>query len=109
MYQGMWGTICDDGWDDTDATVVCKELGFFNGTATRQTFLGSISDPVWLNQVGCLGNESKLSHCKHGGAGNVGRCSHAQDAGVQCSPHGSYLVNIHTLYVRMYYSTVQYT
>ena len=84
MYQGIWGTICDDGWDDIDATVVCRELRYSHGIAKRQAQFGSGTGPVWLHQVGCLGNESKLSHCIHPGAGNVGNCSHTQDAGVQC-------------------------
>lgn len=34
-YSGLWGTVCRRGWNDIDAAVACRQLGFSSfGTAS---------------------------------------------------------------------------
>ena len=84
-YNGEWGTVCNDGWDDTDAGVVCRQLGFgSSGTAIRSAGFGQGSGSIWLDSVTCTGNESTLASCGHLGIGVTRNCSHFSDAGIIC-------------------------
>ena len=85
-YNGEWGTVCDDGWDDTDAGVVCRQLGFGStGTAIGSAGFGQGSGPILLGSVFCNGSERILARCGHLGISINKSCSHAEDAGVRCN------------------------
>ena len=28
-YNGVWGSVCANGWDQLDATLVCAQLGYY--------------------------------------------------------------------------------
>ncbi|XP_062903312.1 galectin-3-binding protein-like [Mobula hypostoma] len=85
-YDGEWGTVCDDGWDLTDAHVVCRSLGYLNATeAVRGGAFGSGSGPILLDDVFCTGTETSLANCKTKGW-KIHDCQHSEDAGVRCDP-----------------------
>ena len=79
----QWSTVCDDGWDNTDAGVVCRQLGFgSSGTAIRSVGFGQGSGSIWLNNIICIGNESTLTSCDYLVGDNISRCNNS--AGVRC-------------------------
>ena len=95
-YNGEWGTVCDDGWDDTDASVVCGQLGFgSSGTSIGSAGFGQGSGPIWLDSVTCTGNELTLASCGHLGVNITRECSHFKDVGVICSGESkSYIFSV---------------
>jgi len=83
--QTGWGTVCDDFWDNQDARVVCRQLGFGDTGSSIQNYRPSAasSDPIWLDNVNCDGFELKLIECEQNSIGSHD-CSHSEDAGVNC-------------------------
>ncbi|KAJ8036347.1 Neurotrypsin [Holothuria leucospilota] len=88
--RGEWGTICDDSWDDNDASVVCRALGFTNpATAFDGAFYGEGTGEILLSNIDCDGTERRLEECNQK-SGFVNNCEHSEDAGVRCTPKGKY-------------------
>ncbi|XP_027870521.1 deleted in malignant brain tumors 1 protein-like isoform X2 [Xiphophorus couchianus] len=84
-HDGQWGTVCDNGWDLSDAQVVCRQLNCDAAlSATSSAASGPGTGQIWLDHVNCTGSESALTNCQHPGFGTH-KCNHNQDAGVVCS------------------------
>ena len=84
-YNGEWGTVCDDGWDDIDTGVVCRQLGFGStGISVYSASFGQGSGNILLDNVLCTGNEPILARCGHLGVSITRSCNHNDDIGVKC-------------------------
>ena len=103
LYQGEWGTICDDELGMNEANVVCRMLGM--GTAkticsneghglevprcsdtAMNMSLVYASGEIWLDGLDCYGNEKNIIECKRDSQ-LIGdhNCVHSEDIGVICS------------------------
>uniref|UniRef100_A0A9J8A328 SRCR domain-containing protein n=1 Tax=Cyprinus carpio carpio TaxID=630221 RepID=A0A9J8A328_CYPCA len=83
-HNAVWGSVCDDHWDISDAQVVCRQLGC--GAALRadgNSVFGAGEGVVWMNRVECRGNEIHLWDCPLS-LNNHTDCSHKEHAGLTC-------------------------
>ena len=77
------GTVCADRWDDVDADVLCRQMGFPSGTASYlpRDYLYNRA----IFNVRCTGNETNVQQCPVDHYDMFGNCASLGDAGVNCN------------------------
>ena len=91
--NGIWGGICDDSWDQLDADVVCRMLGYPSSVKvyTQSSPFGHGTGSFVLADVGCVGTETSVFDCPHSGEG-VHDCNSEEWAGVKCRNTGDSMI-----------------
>ncbi|KAJ8687823.1 hypothetical protein QAD02_023617 [Eretmocerus hayati] len=87
LHKSRWGSVCDDEWDEQEAQVVCRQLGYDStkARATTSGYFGQARRRYWMTGLMCNGSESHLSACRFDGWAKS-ECGPNEAAGVICNP-----------------------
>ena len=99
---GLWGTVTDDYFGIQEATVICRQLGYYAdrkpiicifksvhnfmrvvGTPFNNAYFGEGRGVIHLDNLRCTGSESKLTDCPY--SRDTTFDTHGEDAGVRCA------------------------
>ena len=102
-FDHRWGTVSSDGWSETEAKVVCNDLGYelMNGKSfnigtiiMHSTFFFSkangylprpaLSKPTYINTLRCSGRDLTLLDCSYKFNTRMNESDHSKDVGIQC-------------------------
>ena len=95
-WNNQWSTVCDDYWDNIEATVMCKQLGYLGGSVKKAAYFGQGTGSIMLDDVDCNGRELTIFACSHRSFGEHD-CRHYEDVGVVCygeSSKGDYIATV---------------
>ena len=106
--HGVWGSVCDDGWDKTDGLVVCSQMGYpragyksalekyysfhlhsyISCTLSEpiiflKSYFGESQYPLVYSNMDCEGWEESLGECKKNVYLSLA-CSGGNTAGLLC-------------------------
>ncbi|XP_019859820.1 PREDICTED: scavenger receptor cysteine-rich domain superfamily protein-like [Amphimedon queenslandica] len=86
---GEWRTICTNYWDNKDASVVCRQLGYspYGALVGEYSWFSSSLYTNVLRGVNCVGNETRLQDCPTDSSASCG--SSYYHATVICPVHGT--------------------
>ncbi|KAJ8026635.1 Neurotrypsin [Holothuria leucospilota] len=98
-YNGIWGSVCHDGWDMVDADIVCKELGYPDGVSSTfkkfDYYTLQQDSPIWLSDISCEGTEHYLADCQHDGWYDHVDCDHRFVINVNCNTPDNLYPRLH--------------
>ena len=81
-YRGIWGTVCNDGWNDKYASLVCVQLGL--GSSGITVDFGAGTRNIFLEKVICSSKDRILASCGHFGVGLTAQCNQYDHVGIKC-------------------------
>ncbi|XP_054848823.1 deleted in malignant brain tumors 1 protein-like [Eublepharis macularius] len=85
LHKQKWGTVCGNGWNLTEAQVVCREMGCGKAlTAPIGAKFGQGSGPTWMDGLNCTGEEDSLHKCPAKPLAEHS-CDRSMHAGVECA------------------------
>ena len=91
-YNNQWGTVCDDGLEETNserslraAQSACYTLGLGGGVIEKyKSDTHGPDGTIWLRSVKCASSSTNFLQCSHLGL-NPGGCSHHEDVFLTCA------------------------
>ena len=81
---------CHSRWEEADAQVVCRQLGYTGGEPRSRSAFGDDHGYVWMDNVECNGDEMRLIDCRYR-PWEENDCGPHEAAGVVCD-NGKHMV-----------------